>query len=162
MTRNASAPTRRTVKGVSKSNLIKECHKRLLRSIKQGFHIESIALIETLMSDRLESLLSTGGSEPVLLKTLGQHLAKIEKLGVLDDSLVRDLQIWNRKRNLAVHELVKIRNQSDTDWNARIRFVRDAAREGNLLLNKLKNDSARTKGKVARKKLMMTSGQSED
>lgn len=103
------------------------------------------------MSDRLESLLSNVGVEPVQLKTLGQHLVRVEKLRVLDDSLVKDLQIWNRKRNLAVHELVKIRSKSDTDWNARIKFVREAAHEGNFLLNKLKKDSARSRGRVGKK-----------
>ena len=137
--------TRSHAKGLSKSELLRRCHKRLSRSLKQGFYIESIALIETLMSDRLESLLSNLGKEPVQLNTLGQQLGKVRKLGVLEDSFIEDLQIWNRKRHLAVHELVKMRETSDPDWNARIKFVRDSAREGDQLLKSLKAETARIK-----------------
>lgn len=134
---------RKPSQGTNKSQLLKKCHARLSRALELGFNIEAIALIETLMSDRLESLLSTVDSEPVELKTLGQHLARVERFGVLDQFVIGELRNWNRKRNLAVHELVKIRNSSDTDWNARIKFVREAAREGEQLLKGLKTETAR-------------------
>ncbi len=145
MTRDSVDRLRQQSRGSDKSQLLKKCHTRLSRALELGFNIEAIALIETLMSDRLESLLSTVDSEPVEIKTLGQHLARVERFGVLDQFVIVELRIWNRKRNLAVHELVKIRNSSDTDWNARIKFVREAAREGEQLLKSLKTETARIK-----------------
>ena len=89
---------------------------------------------------------SRGTDKSQLLKKCHTRLSRaLERYGVLDQVVIDELRIWNRKRNLAVHELVKIRNSSDTDWNARIKFVREAAREGEYLLKGLKAETARIK-----------------
>jgi hypothetical protein len=60
--------------GKNKQLLYREAHKRIKRAIKKGSHIEAIALLESIMSDRIESAISVVTGKQVNVSSLGKWL----------------------------------------------------------------------------------------
>ena len=122
----------------AKSELLKEAYARLERSKRIGAHIESIAIIETLMSERLETLESIKLGAPSKVNTLGKLLEIIKKYDALSPELHENLVSWSKSRNLAIHRLVKITNADEVSWQSRMVFIRQTSKEGQVLLKELK------------------------
>lgn len=122
----------------SKAKLLRSAYERLARAKKLGSHIEAVAIIETLMSDRLEVLESFMLGKATQVDTLGRLLARVRKFEVIPEDLLDELELWSKSRNLAIHRLVKITDPNEIDWNRRIIYIRNCARDGELLLTRLK------------------------
>ena len=133
--RAQSSPQVRAAKAV----LLRSAYERLARAKRLGSHIEAVALLETLLSDRLEVLESVMLGEVTKVDTLGRLLTKVKNFDVLPESLIEDLHEWRKSRNLAVHQLVKITHPDEADWAKRIAFIRTIALEGEVLLSELKS-----------------------
>ena len=110
---------------------------RIEECIEHGYYGEAVTIIESVITDRLESRISFLKKENVGFGTLG-HLIKEAKKVETDAELLdlfAELDNWREKRNTAVHELVKIEDgQELVDWDNRMKSVGDTAREGYGLL----------------------------
>jgi hypothetical protein len=119
--------------GKIKKELIRSAHKRVVRSIKGGHHLEAIAILESLMADRLEAGLSrlTSAEQPML--TLGPLIKEAMKAKVISQELAEEIKAWSKGRNKALHQMVKVPHVDVGDWKARMKYARILAIEGKEL-----------------------------
>jgi hypothetical protein len=124
--------------GAAKQQLYREAHKRLSRAIKNGFHIEAIAITESIMSDRIESAISTITGLGVEIGTLGKLISAFHELHPIDEEFRIELREWNRARGQVIHQMVKLTNEHQATWRERMTFARHTAIQGEVLLKKLR------------------------
>jgi hypothetical protein len=111
--------------------------KRIRRCIDDEYFLESIALIESLMCDRLESRLTFLRGIDFSFKTLGQLIneaTRIETDAELLNYITSDLDAWRSARNKAAHEMVKIETNEAVSWESRLATNKSVALEGMRVL----------------------------
>jgi hypothetical protein len=118
--------------------LYREAHKRLSRAIKNGFHIEAIAITESIMSDRIESAISSITGQVVEIDSLGRLISMFHLEHPIDDEFRIELREWNRARGQVIHQMVKLTNEHQATWHERMTFVRHTAIQGEMLLKELR------------------------
>lgn len=121
-----------------KAKLIALAYRRVNRAIKAGFYVEAIALEESLICDRLEAILTRELNQPVELSTIGKLIKKLSPLEVVPVELLEELLTWQKLRSQAVHQFVKVLDENAISWRDRIAFSKMIAKEGLVLLKKLK------------------------
>ena len=124
--------------GKSKQQLYKFAYRRVQSSIRKGSHIEAIALLESIMSDRIESAISSLTRQPVSASSLGSLFRLLDKLSPADDNLKALVWDWNESRGLVIHQMVKLTNDYNSTWAERVKFARITAQEGLILLPQLR------------------------
>lgn len=124
--------------GKKKQELYRQAHKRIKNSIAKGSHIEAVALIESIMSDRIESAIGAITNKDISASTLGSLFNKLQELRPAEKELADSIKSWNKARGLVIHQMVKLTNNYDSDWSARIRFARITAKEGLKVLTDLR------------------------
>ena len=126
------------VLGKSKQQLYKFAHRRVQSSIRKGSHIEAIALLESIMSDRIESAISSVTRLPVFASSLGSLFKSLDKLSPAEDNLKALVWDWNKSRGLVIHQMVKLTNDYNSTWSERVKFAKITAQEGLILLPQLR------------------------
>lgn len=128
-----------------KSELHKIANARLKRSLANGFWIEAICIEESIICDRIESVLHTktgspriGNLAPLVLEVIasGSH-------SLSDQALFEELKAWINNRNIVVHELVKVSLDNMEPWEEREFRAEKTALEGQRLARQVKNWSRR-------------------
>ncbi len=120
-----------------KGELIRSAHIRLKRATKLGFHIEAVAILESLITDRLESLIAISEKNQIDIGNLGPANKINYEAGRISEELHLDLKKWAKDRAKVIHEMVKVSNVIDSDWRERMKFARSTSSEGLRLLKKL-------------------------
>jgi hypothetical protein len=131
--------------GNAKAILFRTAFERIDRAIANGFHLEAIAITESLICDRIESTISTITNKESYPDTLGPLLSQLRKLSVYPDELIHELDSWRRDRNLVMHQMVKITNSDTTDWRSRMKFARLTALAGKSILKDVQTNTNRVK-----------------
>lgn len=123
--------------GLLKSELIKSANTRVKSCIKTGHHIEAIALLESLIADRLEAGLSRKreGAQP--MSTLGPLLKESLNVELISNELCDEIRSWSKERNKVLHEMVKVRDSGSGNWSERMKYARSLALEGNQIYERL-------------------------
>ena len=109
-------------------------------ALRQGYNLEAITLIESLISDRLESRLSQLLGQDFSYKTLGGLIITIkdketdEKLRAL---VLNDLDPWRNDRNSAMHEMVKLADGDTKTWQDRMDALVPVANRGYEIYRKI-------------------------
>lgn len=124
--------------GKRKQELYRQAHKRINSAIAKGSHIEAIALLESIMSDRIESAISAITNKEVNASTLGSLFNQLKQLSPADNELVESIKSWNKSRGLVIHQMVKLTNNFDSEWSTRISFARVTAKDGVEVLKELR------------------------
>jgi hypothetical protein len=134
----------------AKQELFRQAFKRVDYSISKGFHLEAIAIIESLICDRLETAVTVITGEQISPKNLGPLIRTLESLQEFPAELIVEINQWRRDRNLVMHQMVKITYHEVFDWKSRMRFARSTAQNGKMLVkrvnaatNKIKNNATR-------------------
>ncbi len=123
----------------AREDLYHHAYSRVNKAIARGFHIEAIAILESLMCDRLENLLQAINPESkVELGSLGKLYNSVNKEVEIPVLLLADLKHWNKARGQVIHQLVKISDVDAVNWRDRMAFARKTSREGKLILNELR------------------------
>jgi hypothetical protein len=138
------APTTPSI-AKAKAILFREAFRRIDRAIAKGFHLEAIAIVESLICDRIESTISLVTTKESYPDTLGPLLSQLRKLSVYPDELIHEIDSWRRDRNLVMHQMVKITNSDTTDWRSRMKFARLTALTGKSLLQNVNSNTNRVK-----------------
>lgn len=123
--------------GQTRFNLYKEAYNRIRESIKQGFYLEAITIIESLVSDRLESRISFLKKCDFSFKTLGELITesrRIEKDNELQMLVGQNLDNWRKDRNKALHEMAKIADGETPTWAKRVEEINPVAKQGLVIL----------------------------
>ncbi len=126
--------------GALRYSLYKEGHARIQAAISAGYFLEAISLIESLMSDRLESRLSHLTGSNVAFQNLGplidlmrQHEKDADVLALV----TAKVDNWRRGRNSAAHEMLKIEVGDTRSWDVRQDQLKTVAASGYRVLKEL-------------------------
>ena len=104
-----------------------------------------MAIQESLIADRLESLLETQTGDS-RIRTLRACLRDVQKLGLPEfETVIPAANEWWKQRNLAIHELVKIEAGGGPTWHARLACARETALAGVDLYADVKKASEKVK-----------------
>lgn len=109
-------------------------------ALDKGFNLEAITLVESLISDRLESRLSHLLGEDFSFKTLGGLIKTIKEKETdlqLRELVLTDLDKWRNDRNSAIHEMVKLADGDTRSWQDRMDTLVPAANIGFELFKKI-------------------------
>lgn len=108
--------------GTARHRMYKDAIARYQDAMKNGFYIEAISLMESLISDRIESLLNAiaktnNTKENYSYRPLGNLVrAALNNKGIVLPKAIIDIlneiKEWAKKRNAAIHEMAKL---SDTN-----------------------------------------------
>lgn len=104
--------------------------------------MEAISLVESLVSDRLESHLSFSLDRDFGFKNLGALIDKIksnEADEMLSSLITNDLDEWRKQRNKAAHEMVKIEDGKSIVWEDRVKINKTVAETGLKLFREIDN-----------------------
>lgn len=108
-------------------------------AIESGFYLEATTLIESVLSDRIESRLTFLENRKLDFQNLGNLIRDLEKFEKNEEiyKFIKDLRQWKNSRNEALHEMAKIdANKVFKPWNKRILFAKKSAQDGRVLLRK--------------------------
>lgn len=126
--------------GTLRYHLFERAAQHIEASIAAGYYCEAIAIIESIITDRLESRLSWLKGTNVGFQNLGKAINDLKSCETDEElkAVLLDLNSWRKQRNKALHELVKIeQGQPMLDWDQRIQLLSLSATEGYTLLKKL-------------------------
>ena len=107
-------------------------------AIEAGFYLEAITLMESLISDRIESyfIWETAKQKKYSFKQLGWLISQLD--ANKDSRMPKsELEQWWRLRNEALHELAKINENDDLDFNAKYAKAKLCAEKGKPLFRKV-------------------------
>lgn len=107
------------------------------KAMQNGYYIEAISLMESLIADRLESLANyVSKSEEYSYCTLGKlsnYLGDCGKKSLIPEDLAKsaeDVKCWAKKRNHAMHEMAKLKDDCDKDFDTRYQDLEGVAQKG--------------------------------
>jgi hypothetical protein len=129
-----------------KGELHRQANGYLEAAIQSGYWFEAVAIVESLISDRIESYLAKHHGIHTLnsLELNLRYLTKEVSLYKSEDlKLLSDLSSWKEQRNIAIHEIVKVRESEILDWHQRLTHAKSTAIEGQKLASRVKNWSRR-------------------
>lgn len=98
----------------------------MTRSIEEGFYLEAIALQESMIADRLESLIDGGSGVEML--TLGRLLKRAK--GRISDDAWTIMDEWRLERNDVLHQMVKYGSDFPLTWRERLALAHTTATSG--------------------------------
>ena len=145
MTKNTNKRKRAIVEensvvGKHRREIYKSAFKRIKKANEDGYYLEAITLIESLITDRLESRLSYLDGKDFSFKTIGKLIKKtnqIETDSELKILIETDLYEWSDDRNKSLHEMAKIAEDDFSTWDDRYLKLKNISTKGLTLLRKI-------------------------
>lgn len=122
--------------GTQRYHLYESAFQQINKARKQGFHIECIALLESILADRLEARrasLNPDEPEKHTFSTLGNLTSKLKREDTNAEMQIvyGEIASWAKKRNRAIHEMVKLGAEESTNaWEERYSELEDTVAEG--------------------------------
>jgi hypothetical protein len=118
--------------------------KRVDDALSKGFALEAVTLVESMIADRLEARCAK-------VFPADPKMQQFSNLGPLTDRLLADkagestamkalyrqVKEWADDRNEALHELVKLAENSDADWDSKYTHATETAKAGLELFRSL-------------------------
>lgn len=130
--------------GQARRTLYARCLERIRSALEDGYVLEAITLLESLITDRLEArLASIHAQKPEKRKfsTVGKLIQELsgKKVGESDEALAVYVKVakWADKRNEAIHEFAKLREGSTKKWETKYSEARGAVEEGGKVFREL-------------------------
>ena len=127
--------------GMQRKDLYKNASIWIKIAMSKGFNLEAITLVESMISDRLESRLSQLLGEDFSFKTLGKLISAIEKHETdarLKELVSIDLDNWRNERNEAIHGMLKLADGDTRTWQNRMDALALVASNGVELSKRIK------------------------
>ena len=145
MTKNTSQRKRAIVEknssiGRHRREIYKSAFKQIKSANEDGYYLEAITLVESLITDRLESRFSFLIGKDFSFKTIGALIKKSRELetdSVLKNLIEAELLAWARDRNRSMHEMAKIAEGDFSTWTDRYLKLRIISTKGLILLRKI-------------------------
>ena len=120
-----------------RAEMYRAAYARINEATKAGFHLEAITIIESIVSDRLESRLTHILGHDFSFQNLGSLIIKArqtEKDQILLGLVDKDLDNWRKARNKALHEMAKIAVGDTSTWSDRVAGLVPISKDGLALL----------------------------
>ncbi|MSZ94763.1 MAG: hypothetical protein F2587_00860 [Actinobacteria bacterium] len=115
-------------------------HFKIKQAIQMGFFLEAIALIDSVSTDRFESILSRATGKELVFRELAATIKefKILKIQFIDDhSLVDEFEKWIHSRNRWIHEFARLAENENMNYRDRRKATQACAIAGHELLKRL-------------------------
>ena len=114
------------------------------KAMKEGFYIEAIALMESAISDRLESTLNyLNPNSDYSYETIGRLANALLKANYYSEDTLNEIKIWAKTRNEAIHQMVKLLPDQSKSFQDRYDDLKHCAEEGYSLFRKVDNEKKR-------------------
>lgn len=112
--------------------LFDQARGHIIFCIRHAFYLEAIAVIESIIADRLESRISYLKGEDYGFKTLGGLIVEARNSDTDTEILAALDRIdkWRKERNQALHEMVKLEVGTKLTWEQRTERNKQIAIEG--------------------------------
>jgi hypothetical protein len=131
-------------------SLYRSAHERVAQAQQDGYYLEAITLLESMLCDRMEARLAAIHSqEPTkrqfnTLVALAQELSG-KKSGEDADvkAVYRSIEAWASRRNELLHQLAKVSETDLSDWDEKYSKSKQAVDDGLELLRSLSNEVKR-------------------
>lgn len=122
--------------GSHRYQLFRKAWLRIALAEEQGFYLEAITLIESILSDRLESRASYVTRTDKGYSTLGSSLDILRKHEKSPEfiQLLEMANVWRDQRNRALHEMVKFEHEQYPSWESKLSELPRVVAEGKTLL----------------------------
>ena len=122
--------------GVTRYHLYRKAWERITSAAKAGYHLEAITLLESILTDRLESRASYLSRQNVGYQNLGAVLSLIRKHENVEEfrPVISAIDAWRERRNGAVHEMVKFQPDERPSWEDKTSSLPDIVNEGRRVL----------------------------
>lgn len=123
--------------GQQRYALYRSAFSRIKEATAAGFHLEAIAIVESLLSDRLESRLGFLLQQDFSFKTLEKLIersAKVEPDDHLKQLVQQQVKSWKDQRNWALHEMAKLAEDDPDCWSDRAGALAAVATDGLKIL----------------------------
>ena len=107
------------IDGKDRFHLFKDVINNYNLAMEHGFYLEATALMESLISDRLESRLGELVKESISFSTIGRlldRLRPIESDYELKEMMNKQIGNWCGERNKVIHRAAKIELGKQKDW----------------------------------------------
>ena len=136
---------RQSAVGYKRYFLYNHAYRQIEKAKAGGFYIECIAILDSIISDRLESrraCINPEDDSKHVFGTLGQLSRNLLDEETADDpgihKLYKRIITWSEKRNTAMHQAVKYgANKSRSAWNARYKSMRRTVDSGHKLAREI-------------------------
>lgn len=122
--------------GLTRYQLYQKAWERITSASAAGYYLEAITLLESILTDRLESRASylTGQNEGYqnlgpLIRTLKKHENVPEFRPIIEE-----IDAWREQRNEAVHEMVKFQPGEHPTWEEKVKPLSQIVTEGKRVL----------------------------
>jgi len=113
-------------------------------ALKDGYYIECVALLDSIICDRLESL-----SNQIYNQSKSSYSATgwvIKDLENVNDKLndeiraiLAEIKLWVSLRNNSVHEMAKLDPNAEYSFEDRYAKLKEVSKQGKSLFNKINN-----------------------
>ena len=116
---------------------------RVNQAIEDGYYLEAITLLESIITDRLESFCNEQTcSNRFAFKMLKTLITEAGKYPISDkwSDLLEKLNSWRDKRNKFLHEMAKIEEGDYSTFEDRYTTSKSYAEKGKKLFNEIHNE----------------------
>lgn len=136
--------------GAFRHELYADVLARINQSYENGYYIEAITLLESIISDRLESICNeVNQNNDDAFSMLGTLINHAKRIDVSEDwsDILNKLDEWRKKRNSAIHEMAKIEDGNMTPFVDRYATCKDIVEEGKVLFREIDNNIRKYRNK---------------
>ena len=120
--------------GQNRDEVFKQAIKQYKKAKENGFYLEAIAICESLITDRMESRIGELTKREVKFGMLRNLKDILMDYIETDSDLIKIydeiLNKWAPKRNIAIHQAVKISKKEEKKWDKYIKDSEQTAKEG--------------------------------
>ena len=128
--------------GEHRHNLYSYVLGKINDAIEQGYYIEAITLLESIIADRLESLCNEISNSNVYSYNMLGRLINAAKQYIISEQwqpTLNKLDEWRKQRNHAIHEMAKIEQNDTTNFKDRYASCKIYAENGKTLFREIDN-----------------------
>ena len=120
--------------------LYKNSLRQLKKAISEEYYLEAIALLDSLIADRLESRIGELTNKNVQFNPLGKlckDLLRVENMHAIIEIIEKEIIPWVKTRNISIHESVKIEAGKDKLWEKFCEDKKSSGEDGYKIFRKL-------------------------
>lgn len=140
-------------KNNDRNKLYREATKRIKKAKQDGYYLEAITLIESLIADRLESYIEKEANQPEGFRTLERNI-KVARQHINKSPIpeaqeilpyLEKIKSWSRSRNEMLHQAVKIEEGEDKSWDSTMEKASETVEKGETLFREVSSVIRRIK-----------------
>ncbi len=125
---------------------IKDGMEQYKKAINDGYYIEAIALMESAISDRMESALNyLYPLKDYSYGTVGRLAEALMNSNCYSKKLLSDIKIWSKKRNDTIHQMMKLLPDQNESFQQRYDDLKQCAEEGLKLFRRFDSEHKKLK-----------------